>query len=165
MKIGSVSWKQNVPTRGIAPDTAHKSLEAIREKNGGLTDDAIVEAAKPKKHPLHKWFEWDDTTAGVEYRRMQSRQLLRSLVVSYAEAPEVKTRLYEVSQKTRPADAKRTLYSTVDEVLADPESRDRLIASAIRAAIEFRRRFKNLHELAAVIESIDKVLVEIGTGE
>ncbi len=165
MKIDNVSWKQNVPTKGIAPDVAHKSLEAIREKNGGLTDDAIVDAAKPARHPLHKWFEWDDSTAGIEYRRLQSRQLIRSLVVSYKEAPEVTTRLYEVSHKSRPADVKRTLYSTTDDVLSDPDSRDRLIASAIRAAMEFRRRFKNLHELDAIIESIDKVLVEIGAGE
>lgn len=164
MKIEAVAWKQNVPTKGIKPEVAHKSLEAIRKKNGGLTDDAIVDAARPQNHALHKWFEWDDTTAGVEYRRLQSRQLIRSLVVSYAEAPDLKTRMYEVSHKSRPADEQRTLYSTTDDVLSDPESRDRLIASAIKAAMEFRRRFKNLHELDAIIESIDKVIEKLGVG-
>jgi len=164
MKIEQIAWKQNVPTNGIEAAKAHDALEALRLKNGGLTDDGIVAAAKQKNHVLHKWFQWDDTSAAIELRRMQARQLIRSLVVIYEEAPELKTRLYEVSHKTRAASEQRTVYSTAEEVLSDPDSRDRLIASAIKSAMEFRRRFKQLHELDAIIESIDKVLHTLGAG-
>lgn len=164
MKIETVSWKQNVPTKGIDPEKAHRALETIRLENEGLTDDAVVAASRPKNHVLHNFFEWNDSAAGVEYRRQQARQLIRSLVVVHADAPQIKTRAYEVAHKARPNAENRTLYSTTEEVLSDPESRDRLIATAIKVAMDFRRRFKNLHELDAIIESIDKVVRNLGVG-
>ena len=165
MKIEKITWKNNVPTAGIDAEKAYKALEVIREKNNGLSDDAIVDAAKPKNHVLHKWFTWADDKAASEYRRLQARQLLRSITVTYEESPQTTIRAYEVHTKTRPGDEKRTVYSTTEEVLSDPEARDRLIASAIRAAMEFRRRFKNLHELEKLIEEIDRTLVKLGAGE
>jgi hypothetical protein len=83
---------------------------------------------------------------------------------TYEEAPDIKTRVYEVEHKARPQDPERTVYTTTEEVLANPESRDRLIAEAIRAAMQFRRRFKMLHELDAVMEEIDKAVEKLGAG-
>jgi hypothetical protein len=163
MKVQEIKWKQNVPTKGIDAEKAHAALETIRSKNNGLTDDAIVTAAAPKNHALHKWFEWDDSEAAKEHRRNQARLLIRSLEVTYSESPDIKTRVYEVEHKARPQDPERTVYTTTEEVLANPESRDRLIAEAIRAAMQFRRRFKMLHELDAVMEAIDKAVETLGT--
>lgn len=166
MKIESVTWKTVIATKGIQAIDAYKALESIRKNNSGqLTDDAVVAAAKPQNHVLHSWFEWDDTEAAIEYRRNQARTLMRSLAVTYKEAPELKVRAYQVSVKTRPQNQQRTVYSTTEEVLRNPESRDRLIAQAIKAAMEFRNRFKHLHELEMVIKSIDEVLVKLGMGE
>lgn len=164
MKIDSISWKQNVPTNGIDPAKAYTALEKIREKHDGLNDDLIVTVASSKNHILHKWFEWDDSVAAKEHRRMQARKLVQSLVVTYEELPELKTRAYEISHKAKPGSEIRTLYSTTEEVLANPESRDRLIAEAIKMAMQFRRRFQSLHELDAVIEAIDKTLKELAVG-
>jgi hypothetical protein len=165
MKIEKIKWKSNVPTAGIDAEKAYRALEAIRVKNGGLSDDAIVEAAKPRSHALHKWFQWDDDKAAVEYRRQQARLLIRSITVTYEESPETTTRAYEVHTKSRPGSETRTVYSTNEEVLSDPDSRDRLIASAIRSAMEFRRRFKHLHELDMLMEEINKTLVRLGAGD
>jgi hypothetical protein len=38
-------------------------------------------------------------------------------------------------------------------------------ADAIKAAMEFRNRFKHLHELDMIFESIEKVVVQLGVGE
>lgn len=165
MLIEQVSWKQNVPTCGIKPEVAYAALEELREKNGGLTDDLIVEAAKKPKHVLHKWFEWDDTEAAKEHRRLQARALLRSLTVVYKEAPKLEVRAYQVERKDRPQEPVRTVYSTNEEVLRNPESRDRLIAEAIKMAMDFRKRFRHLHELDMIFEAIDKALVKLGTGD
>ena len=163
MKIESIKWKQNVPSKGIDPSKAHAALETIRSKNNGLTDDVIVKTASAKNHILHEWFEWDDSTAANEHRRAQARLLIRSLEVSYTEAPGIKSRVYEVQHKARPQDEDRTIYTTTEEVLANPESRDRLIAEAIKAAMQFRRRFKALHELDSLISEIDKTLAKLGS--
>ena len=165
MKIEKITWKQNVPTAGIDASKAYEAMEAVREKNNGLTDDALVAAAKPKSHVLHNFFQWSDDKAAVEYRRIQARQLMRSFEVVYAEMPQTKVRAYQVQTKARPGEEKRTVYSTTEEVMNDPESRDRLIASAIKAAMEFRNRFKHLHELDGIIEEINKTLVRLGAGD
>lgn len=162
MKIESIKWKQNVPNKGIDAAKAHQALELIRKRNQGLTDDAIVQAASASNHTLHGWFEWDDTVAANEHRRAQARLLIRSLEVTYAEAPQVKTRVYEIEHKSRPGAEDRTVYTTTAEVLANPESRDRLVAEAIKAAMQFRRRFKMLGELDSLINEIDRTLEKLG---
>jgi hypothetical protein len=89
--------------------------------------------------------------------------LIRSIQVTYAEQPETQTRAYEVHTKSHKPEEARTVYTTTEEVLANPESRDRLIADAIRMAMEFRRRFRALHELEKVIAEIDKAIESIGS--
>lgn len=163
MKISTISWKQSVPNKGIDAQKAFDALEVIRHQNNGLTDDAVVAAAKPQEHTLHKWFEWDDSVAAVEYRRDQAKNLLRSIEVTYEERPEIKTRVYEVEHKSRRCDEERTVYTTTEEILQNPEARDRLIAEAIRQAMAFRRRFKAIHELDAVMNEIDRAVEKIGT--
>lgn len=166
MKIDSIDWKSQAPSRGIDAEKAFNALEEVRQRNDGdLTDDTIIEAARPKNHVLHKWFEWDDTKAANEHRRTQARQLVRSFVVTYAESKETPVRAYEVHRKTRPGSEKRTAYRTTDEVMADPDARDRLIASAIRMAMEFRRRFRGLHELQKIVEAIEETLPAMADGE
>lgn len=160
--IESVSWKSSVPNRGIDAEKAFSEIESIRIKNEGeLTDDLIVEKAKSKNSVIHDWFDWDDTVAAREHRRAQARSLLRSFHVVYKEKPEVKMRAYQVLYKQPAISEKRTVYSTTEEVLANPEARDRLIAEAIRMAMQFRNRFKHLHELEKVIQAIDETLPEL----
>ena len=163
MKIESVAWRNGAQAKGIDAQKAYVAIEKVREANGGLTDDSLVQAAKPKNHVLHKWFEWDDSKAANEHRRAQARTLIRSIQVTYAEQPETQTRAYEVHTKSHKPEQARTVYTTTEEVLANPESRDRLIADAIRMAMEFRRRFRALHELDKVIAEIDKAIESIGS--
>jgi hypothetical protein len=163
MKIQSIKWKQHVPKKNIDPVKAHKALESIRKRDNGLTDDGIIASAKATNHVLHDWFEWDDSVAANEHRRSQARALIRSLEVIYEETPSVRTRVYEVEHKSRPQDEDRTVYTTVEEVLSNPQSRDRLIAEAIKSAMQFRNRFKMLHELEGLIKEIDKVIEKLGS--
>lgn len=164
MEISSVRWKHNFTPKSIDPEKAYSALEALRERNDGdLTDDAILGAAKARNHVLHKWFEWDDSKAAHEHRRQQARKLLRSFEVTYKEAPETPVRAFEIHRQTQPGSVTRTAYRTTDEVLADDKSRDKLIASAIRMAMEFRRRFKGISELDRIVEAIDKTVEAVGS--
>ena len=55
-------------------------LARIAKLNGGRIDPhAIVEAARSPESPLHRYFEWDDTSAAEKYRISQARELLRSV--------------------------------------------------------------------------------------
>lgn len=58
-------------------DVVIQSLREIEDRNGVLTPEAVVKAAKPKDHPLHDRFEWDDRRAGQKHRLHQARQMIR----------------------------------------------------------------------------------------
>ena len=63
-----------------------EALEQIRfENEGRLTPDDVVETAADRSHPLHDFFEWDDSIAGQQHRLWQARALIRSVKVIIAE--------------------------------------------------------------------------------
>lgn len=50
--------------------------------NGGAVNArTIVEDARGRRSPLHRFFEWDNNKAADEYRLEQARRLARSVVV------------------------------------------------------------------------------------
>lgn len=158
MEILSVSWKRGAVTNGIPAESAHDELVRIREENDGkLTDEAIVRESKGDDSLLHGFFEWNDALAADSYRLSQARCLIRSITVTYKEAPKEKVRAFQVEKREFPASSKRTVYTTTEEIMSAPELRDQLIARAIREAMDFRRKFKHLHELAKVMEEIEKL--------
>ena len=62
-------------------EVMREALEAIASADGRLTPDGVVAAAKPKDHPLHAEFLWDDKRAGHQYRIEQARALIRRTMV------------------------------------------------------------------------------------
>ncbi len=55
-------------------------LDRLNAAHDGLRPSDVVAAAAHTKSPLHGEFEWDDSTAGHEYRLMQARKLIRMSV-------------------------------------------------------------------------------------
>ena len=53
------------------------AIQAIENRQGRLDPQSVVAAARNKKSPLHKQFEWDDTKAAEKYRLEQARELIR----------------------------------------------------------------------------------------
>ena len=54
-------------------------LQALENRFGRLTPLSVIDAAKDEKSELHKYFEWDDSKAGVAWRIEQARELIRSV--------------------------------------------------------------------------------------
>lgn len=54
---------------------------AALEKQGRVTPDVLLAAAKSKSYPLHGDFIWDDKIAGHKYRVEQAREIIASVRV------------------------------------------------------------------------------------
>lgn len=67
--------------RTIPPETVMAELQKLRASKGTLTSAGVVEAARPEGSPLHGAFVWNDADAAREYRLIQARTLIRSVVV------------------------------------------------------------------------------------
>ena len=52
------------------------ALDDLAQKNGGLSPGALVEVATDEDSLFHKYFEWDDTTAGAAFRPLAAANAL-----------------------------------------------------------------------------------------
>ncbi len=56
-------------------------INFLLETHGKVEQQQIIERARDPQSPLHDIFEWDDTTAAIEHRLLQARQLIRVIVL------------------------------------------------------------------------------------
>jgi hypothetical protein len=51
-------------------------LQKIHKKFGGITPAKVVSEARRKRHPLHKYFDWEDTEAARKWRLHQANGMI-----------------------------------------------------------------------------------------
>lgn len=81
--VYSKGYRAKVPAKIVGPEL----LRLAGDRGlGGLTPKEIVNAAKAKRSPIHRVFEWNDSVAGEHYRLQQARLLIGNLriLVVYA---------------------------------------------------------------------------------
>ena len=129
-------------------------LEKIQARHNGIaTPKDVLKAAKNKKSPLHRYFEWDDTTAAEQWRLEQAGNLVRSIEVVCGDSSQaIPTRAYVSIEKN----GKRG-YMEISDVMTDPELRDQLLAQALNDAESFQSKYKTLTELKPVFAAIESV--------
>lgn len=118
--------------RVVAQKDAHEVgtiLKKLTEsKSGELTPDVVILNAKQTTSKLHKYFEWNDTDAGIEYRKYQARLLIGSIVeVSVSEGQTKEQRSFFNVKN----DAGKNVYVTLNTVLDEPDYFNQLIDDII----------------------------------
>jgi hypothetical protein len=51
-------------------------LAKLYKEDGRLTPELLLERAADEGHPLHPFFEWDDSAAAEKYRKIQAYSIL-----------------------------------------------------------------------------------------
>lgn len=135
----------------VSPQVAGDECERL-ESNGGLTPRRLVDASRPEDAPLHKCFEWNDGIAAERWRETQAAYIIRSVEVKVEEHSDP-TRAFvaTITDNTRE-------YKSIGYVMRRSDSRGALLDAAKRELLAFRRKYKNLYELAAIIDAIDGVI-------
>ncbi len=130
-------------------------LETIRQRHGGLLRPADVERfARNTKTALHARFTWDNDVAGYQYRLWEARQLIR-VTVSVMPGTERSCRTFVSLMDDRTQEGGG--YRITADLLSDEEGRQRLLDEALEELEVFRRKYRNLKELAAVFAEMDKI--------
>lgn len=125
------------------------SLDKIRVSKGGeLEPAAVVDAARPPDHPLHRHFEWDDKIAAEGFRLEQARNIIRIIRVVDETAETGTTRAF-LSIKGKHGIS----YRTVDDVRSSQDLRDALLAQAEKELEAFEVRYRELKEICAIVAS------------
>ena len=157
------------PDEEIIEEIEENEREAVEEAlrrikkddaDGLISPDAVVEAARDPRSALHRFFTWDDSAAAEMYRKVQARQLIRTVVVREHNEPA----LHYVNVKVKVAGgAQRRGYVDRDRIIADDDLFEQVIAD-VRARIvaqqnkleSFERARDIRTGLRSVVEQIDK---------
>lgn len=145
-------WK---PQTSVAVDAqiAGEELERIRvAHNGRLTQDDVVEAARPKEAPLHDAFEWNDRKAAHEFRLQQAGYLIRMIVVAEPdESDRAPVRAFVNVER----DDDRS-YTSTEHALSDADLRAQVLRRAMGELQAWKRRYEDLTELARLFAAVDR---------
>lgn len=146
----------------IDAETVGKRVEHLIEKNhGSITPEIVLEDAKPKDSPLHTAFTWDDSKAAHRHRLDEARYLIRSYVIVEVPTTSEESGTYTVAVPQRQVESieedGQRVYKTINDIMADPVLRARLLEEALAKLKLWKDRYKNLTELAEVYSAIDHV--------
>jgi hypothetical protein len=128
-------------------EAVSKAIAGIERAHGRLDSrklyEAIVEAARPARHPLHRLFEWDNTKAAERWRIEQAKRIVAEVRIVFLDAPKQPVRALPVvtfAGKRGPL--------AMPKVLSTAETTNELLANAKREALAWADRHARLEQLA-----------------
>lgn len=136
-------------------------LEAI-SVHGTLTPDLVLNEARRRESPLHRHFEWDDSEAAHQYRIVQARELIRSIVVISEPAPMMEP-IRVKAFTSLPSEKGRSYVSTI-KALDDTELRKQLLEEALKELRSFKAKYNRLTEFVKLfqeIQDLDSLYTEL----
>lgn len=152
-----ISWKKGAHV-SVDAITAWNVIEDNRIANGGDIDaEALFLSQAEPDAPLHSEFVWDADEALLKLGVSRAKQLVQFIQFVYADKEDAQpVRYYEnVSVQYDEDEKPYRVYRKTEDILANPEQRQQLLAGAIRDANAFRRRYSGLVELSHVIDAFD----------
>lgn len=129
------------------PQIAGELLERLEAENN-LTAKALVDANRDEDAPLHNEFEWNDSVAAEAYRETQARHIINCIEIVKEETEPVRA-FFNITRG-------EPVYRHIDAILREKDTREALLKTALAELIAFKRKYKNLVELAKVIAAIDE---------
>jgi hypothetical protein len=144
---------------GLQPTTKIELIEtelrSLWETRGRLIEADILEVAAAESHPLHPFFEWDDTEAARRYRLAQAATMIRSVKVRVTtlhngDVEDFKIRAWV---SARAAGQGVGGYLPEDQVRGNPDQRERVLRQMLRELNAFRRRYSHMAEYWAAVEA------------
>lgn len=122
------------------------------------TAQDFVNSARPKRSPVHGYFDWDDQHAANEYRKTQAEKLLRSVAVVIREDNGAElTRAYHSIVVTNGQEPHRA-YAPQQVVWARPDFAEQVLERARRELEAWTDRYRQYGELAQEVDVVENIL-------
>ena len=104
-------------------------IESLKDNQGHVSSNIILEHAKSEVSPLHKHFEWNETKAAELYNKQQARNIINHIVevVIVAEKPTMQRSFPSVTVPD-----KGKVYVTLQDALENPNYKKQLMDKAIQ---------------------------------
>jgi hypothetical protein len=139
-----------------------EALLALVRETGTLTTDLLLERAEDPRHPLHRYFEWDDSVAAKKYRQaqalamIQANKVVATLIEQRKNAPALVVGAYEVRGLVSPFRGEGFRMRT--DALVEPDLRAAMIEKKYAVLRAWVRETVDIEELALMRQAILKLL-------
>jgi hypothetical protein len=152
---------ETIRSRHLSKEDSEAVQEILDEEMAGNrlgTRDArlaLIRRSRPKSSPTHHLFEWDVKKQQAEYLLARAGEIIRSVVVVFAELPEVPVRRYH----TVVVSGKRGPYP-IEKIRGAPEMMQAVLEDAKLDLESWRRRYETLRkhaELSGVFVAINSM--------
>jgi len=152
------------------PQRVGEELERLRQIEGTIAPEFVVDTARDSESVLHHFFNWDDSAAAEAFRVQQARHLLRSIVVVHAEGIEVKAPVrafVAVRQAAEDAvedganEATVGSYTSVAAAVRIVRYREQMMRDALRDLDAYRMRYQLLSDLSGWGAAIEAARAEL----
>jgi hypothetical protein len=138
-------------------DAIQQELQKLYQQHNSVTPELVLDAAKAPTHPLHKYFEWDDSVAANKYRLDQAYQMIlasKFVVEIQRQVGPVVVTDQHVVRNLVPAHNQKG-FKMRNEVLSDVDSRAALIAQKKQ---ELRTWCKGVVDIAELRDLREQIL-------
>lgn len=120
------------------------------EVNGLLSAQDVLNHARDESNPLHRFFDWDDSTAAEKHRLGQARSLIQSYEIEFIGADQI-AKVVRGYVSVQVPQVGRT-YARVEAVLSDAVLREQVL-DALRGELSaLRRRYGHLQEYSNLLQ-------------
>lgn len=127
--------------------TVEKELRALHSRDGVLTCEAVLDAARPKNSPLHGYFTWEDSRAAERYRLIEAGRLIATVKIEYAPKKAAQVVYTPAFIPTGTSSEGKRQYYPVEEVTKNDFLREKALADARREMENTRARYSHLVDL------------------
>lgn len=130
------------------------ALSALYKKNGVLTKELIVKAAKPKSSPLHGEFEWDDAVAADGYRKIRAGYLITHIEITVQRTKKSAPVTHHMYVPVY--DDEKTFLS-VPDLMSDPDRRQlyyEKLLTRLNSMIDELNRFEEFFDVVSAIKKL-----------
>ena len=127
--------------------TIEKELRALHSRDGVLTCEAVLEAARPKNSPLHDYFTWEDSRAAERYRLIEAGRLIATVRIEYRQKKPTQIIYTPEFIPTGTNNEGKRQYYPVEEVKQNDFLREKALADARREMESTRARYSHLVDL------------------
>ena len=142
------------------PQEVARTIRDVYETTGGIDlESAVLAEAESPTSPLHGYFEWDESAAAANYRRIQAAHLIRRCKVGVVMAPDaapVKVRAYvarrEIAQTAE--DVTPGSYLAIEEIAGQTAYEASLRDSMRRDVLRLQKRYENTSLLLEVAQEV-----------
>lgn len=136
-----------------APELAVLARIQKGDANNLLYPAKVVEEAKDPSSPLHKRFDWDDTSAGEKYRLMQARALIACVKITY---PDMEPVRYYPHIRTD-----QNGYRRIEQVIKVEQLRKSFLCQFATDIEMLIAKYRNFADLSGELQSLDKLLQKV----